>query len=333
MTRRPVVEVDDLWIEATGPSGDVPGPPLVRGVSFTVSPGEMVGLAGESGSGKSLTASALASLLPEGTRQCAGTIRVNGSAGGWTSRADGVAMVFQNPMTSLNPSMRIGDQIAEAVHLQDRSVSRKAARAEAVALLSRVGVDRPEDRAKQYPFEFSGGMRQRAMIAIAVARRPKVLIADEPTTALDVTVQREVMDLIDGLREELGLAVLLISHDLAVVSERCDRLLVMYAGQLVETGPTRLVLGHPHHPYVSGLLRCIPERAMELGELKPLSGQVVAPTIEVPGCRFADRCPHVRGMCRAEPILLTDTEAARQVRCVRWRELATELQREQVETS
>lgn len=229
-------------------------------------------------------------------------------------------MIFQNPMTSLNPSVRIGEQIAEAVRIRDKRASRRVAQQRAVEILERVEVDRPAERARQYPFEFSGGMRQRAMIGIALAREPSVLIADEPTTALDVTVQQSVMDLIDRLRDQLDLAVMLISHDLSVVSERCDRLLVMYAGQIIETGSTRQVLGSPLHPYVEGLIRCVPERAMELGRLEPLPGQVPSLATSVRGCRFADRCSWANTQCREGLIELEDVAGARQVRCIRWRE-------------
>ncbi|MBP6997241.1 MAG: ABC transporter ATP-binding protein [Phycicoccus sp.] len=320
----PGIRVDRLHIEVDDPDIKLgQSVPLVRDVSFTVGAGEMVGLAGESGSGKSLTASTISSLLPVGTRRNAGTVEVCGKevAPDAIQTAHEVAMIFQNPMTSLNPSMRIGDQIAEAVRLRDKSISKKAAAAEAVDILQRVDVTRPAERAKQYPFEFSGGMRQRAMIGIAVAREPRVLIADEPTTALDVTVQKQVMDLIDRLRAEMGLAVLLISHDLGVISERCDRLLVMYAGELVEAGPTHAVLASPVHPYVDGLIRCIPERAMELGRLEPLPGQVPAPDDALPGCRFADRCALVIDECRAGPVAFTPTTiAGREARCVRWQD-------------
>ncbi len=314
--RRPVVSVTDLGIETCGPGPHVQ---LVDGVSFDVFAGEMVGLVGESGSGKSLTGSALAGLLPDGVRQNAGTITIGGQAVDTSATAcpDGVSVIFQNPMTSLNPSMRIGDQIAEAVRIRHRGISRGDAKRRAVEILDRVEMNRPAERAKQYPFEFSGGMRQRAMIGIAIAREPQVLIADEPTTALDVTVQKSVMDLIDRLRTEMGLAALLISHDLGVVSERSDRMMVMYAGQLVDTGPTEAMLGDPLHPYLEGLLRCIPERAMELGGLQPLPGSVLALADAGPGCRFAPRCALRLPECEAQPIPLRPMDGGRQVRCIR----------------
>lgn len=320
----PAVLVQDLCIEVDARETFLGRSiPLVRNVSFEVGRGEMVGLAGESGSGKSLTASAVAGLLPEGVRQAAGELQVMGRAPDVRRRRDTeVAMIFQNPMTSLNPSMRIGDQIAEAVRLRHKGISRKESRKRAVEILERVEVNRPAERAKQYPLEFSGGMRQRAMIGIAIAREPSVLIADEPTTALDVTVQKGVMDLIDRLRTEMGLAVLLISHDLGVISERCDRVLVMYSGELVEMGSTRQVLDAPLHPYVDGLMRCIPERALALGSLQPLPGQVPGPEQAIPGCRFADRCALVEDACRHEAIAFAAAGDGRRVRCRRWPEVA-----------
>ncbi|MFS3130203.1 ABC transporter ATP-binding protein [Nocardioides sp. Bht2] len=312
----------DVRIEGLALELDEPGVPLgeaqrlVRDVSFTVAAGEMVGLAGESGSGKSLTASAISGLMPVGVRRAEGTITIGGEICPPHKRHPDVAMIFQNPMTSLNPSIRIGDQIAEAVRLRHKGTSRSDARRRAVEILEQVEVSNAPARAKQYPFEFSGGMRQRAMIGIAIARDPAVLVADEPTTALDVTVQRGVMDLIDRLRAELGLAVLLISHDLGVMNERCDRLLVMYSGELVEVGPTGQLLATPAHPYVDGLLRCIPDRAMAAGKLEPLAGQVPPPNRWIPGCRFAERCASATAECEAAPIRFTAFAPEREVRCI-----------------
>ncbi|MFW0785437.1 ABC transporter ATP-binding protein [Gordonia sp. CPCC 206044] len=312
----PIVTVDRLSIDTRSAQRDIR---LIDGVSFDLYRGEMVGLVGESGSGKSLTGSALAALLPTGVERSGGRVLVNGREVDDSAKTcpDDVAMIFQNPMTSLNPSLRVGDQIAEAIRLRHRGMSRRESRRRAVDVLDRVEMNRPAERARQYPFEFSGGMRQRAMIGIAIAREPQVLVADEPTTALDVTVQKNILDLIDTLRTEMGLAVLLISHDLAVVSERSDRMMVMYAGQLVETGSTEPMLGAPMHPYLEGLLRCVPERAAESGELRPLPGQVLSLADAGPGCRFAARCELCTPECMAAPVPLDTMSGGRQVRCIR----------------
>ncbi|MFI0352618.1 ABC transporter ATP-binding protein [Actinomadura sp. 9N407] len=314
----PALRVERLTVEL---DREYSPTPLVTDVSFAIRPGEMVGLVGESGSGKSLTASAVAGLLPRGVRLAGGRIELAGQVvdgdGVPAKRRDALAMVFQNPMTSLNPSMRVGDQVAEARRLRRPGMSRREGRREAVRILDEVGIDRAAERARQYPFEFSGGMRQRVMIAIAIAGDPSVLIADEPTTALDVTVQQGVMDLIDRLRRDLGLAILLVSHDLALVSERCDRLLIMYAGELVETGDTGAVLGDALHPYVNALARCIPERAMELGTIHSLPGAVPQPGQIASGCRFLPRCSFGIDACAEHHPALDEHVPGRAVRCLR----------------
>lgn len=313
----PAVEVRDLCVGVAG------RPSIVRDVSFQIGAGEMLGLVGESGSGKTMTGNAIAGLLPEGVIVTSGEILVGGEPRDRSAKAKRVdrsdlAMIFQNPMTSLNPTLRIGDQIAEVLRLRNRSLSKRQARAEAIEYLGWVGIPRAAERAASYPFEFSGGMRQRVVIAIALASDPKVLIADEPTTALDVTVQKEILSLIDGLRTELSLAVLLISHDLAVVGERCDRVQVMYAGELVESGSAAEVLGRPRHPYVRGLLRCTPEVAVQLGELQPLPGRVPAPHERADGCWFAPRCAqHIEACDAAHPELVAEATDVHAVRCIR----------------
>ncbi|MEV0971846.1 ABC transporter ATP-binding protein [Microtetraspora glauca] len=312
-----VLTVDNVTVELDRPHESTP---LVTDVSFAVRRGEMVGMVGESGSGKSLTASAVAGLLPRGVRLARGAVEIDGRAAGTDATArtrhDGVAMVFQNPMTSLNPSMRVGDQVAEAIRLRRPGTSRRDARREAVEVLERVEITRPAERARQYPFEFSGGMRQRVMIAISIAHRPSVLVADEPTTALDVTVQRGVMDLLDRLRADMGLAVLLVSHDLALVGERCDRLLVMYAGELVEQGETENVLRRPLHPYVRALQRCTPEHAIAAGGLYSLPGRVPQAGEVRTGCRFAARCELRTAECDETHPTLDAYAPGHLVRCV-----------------
>ncbi|WP_218004357.1 ABC transporter ATP-binding protein [Microtetraspora niveoalba] len=314
-----VLRVTGLTVELDRQGGSTP---LVTDVSFAIGRGEMVGMVGESGSGKSLTASAVAGVLPRGVRPAGGAIEVDGAVdGGATGPATrraarrGVAMVFQNPMTSLNPSMRVGDQVAEAIRLRRPGTSRREARRAAVEALDRVEITRPAERARQYPFEFSGGMRQRVMIAIAIAGEPSVLVADEPTTALDVTVQRGVMDLLDRLRLDLGLAVLFVSHDLALVGERCDRLLVMYAGELVESGVTADVLRRPSHPYVRALQQCTPEHALAVGALRPLPGRVPQAGEVRSGCRFTPRCALRTEECERDHPALETRGSGHLVRC------------------
>ncbi|MBS1677743.1 MAG: ABC transporter ATP-binding protein [Actinobacteria bacterium] len=304
--------------------------PAVTGVSFDVEPGQMVGLAGESGSGKSLTGLAIMGLLNSTARRSSGSIELDGerltaAAGGGrpAGAGTGLAMVFQNPMTSLNPSLPIGRQIAEAVQLHEPGVGAGQAADRARELLGLVEIRDAAHAAAKYPHEFSGGMQQRAMIAMAVACGPKVLIADEPTTALDVTVQRSVMDLLARLQRQLGLAVLLVSHDLALIAERCDQVLVMYAGELVEVGPAARVVAEPEHPYVAGLIRAMPDRALESGALEPLEGRVPRVGESAPTeCRFAGRCEFAVDACRrGHPVMSIVGERAL-VRCVRAGSLA-----------
>jgi oligopeptide/dipeptide ABC transporter ATP-binding protein len=318
------LQVEDLHI-AIDPHGK--NIEAVTGVSFSIAQGEMVGLVGESGSGKTLTGLAVMGLLPRGVARVAGKITVEGRVVGegkssdvYAGRREDLGMIFQNPMTSLNPAHRVGDQIAEAVRRHSTGVSKKAAFAEAVELLRLVEIRDPEGVAKKYPHQLSGGMRQRVVIAIAVACKPQVLIADEPTTALDVTVQASVMELIDRLRKELNLGVLFISHDLALVSGRCERVLVMYAGELVEHGAAQSVLTEAHHPYVDGLLRCIPDRALELGVLEPLRGRVPRPGDFSQACRFAPRCDYAISACTTTRPELNDLEPGRAARCIRLEE-------------
>ncbi len=321
----PALRVENLSLEIGSGATSVP---VVDGVSFSIAPGEMVGLVGESGSGKSLTALAIMGLLPPAIRRVSGSISIDGQSvtASTTDRRSRVrsrklAMVFQNPMTSLNPSQRIGHQVAEAVREHTPGISRRAAWQRAVELLDLVEIRAAERSAKLYPYQCSGGMRQRVVIAMAIACKPSVLLADEPTTALDVTVQKSVMELLENLQEELNLAVLFISHDLGLVSGPCRRTLVMYAGQLVEEGPTRDVLTRPLHPYVSGLLRCIPARALELGVLEPLPGRVPGPGEAGEACRFVDRCRHAIEVCSATPPSLDQAAPDRRSRCHRWTEM------------
>ncbi|WP_234053162.1 MULTISPECIES: ABC transporter ATP-binding protein [unclassified Xanthobacter] len=279
----------------------------VRDVSLTVEAGETVALVGESGSGKSLTALALLRLLPERARIASGEVLFGGRDLARLGdrelrdvRGRDIAMVFQEPMTALNPVLSVGDQIAEVVRLH-QGLSRGAARARAVELLDLVRIPEPQRRVAEYPHELSGGMRQRVMIAIAVACSPRLLIADEPTTALDVTIQAQVLDLLDALRRDLSMGLLLITHDLGVVAEWADRVAVMYAGRKVEEAPFEVLFATPLHPYTRGLLAASPRleagQHCSVGPLNEIRGSIASAAGEK-GCAFAPRCPLARAACR-----------------------------------
>jgi peptide/nickel transport system permease protein len=291
----------------------------VRDVSLSINPGETVALVGESGSGKSLTSLAIAGLLPGAARVVAGGARLEGTdLLGLTEdqlrrlRGGAMAMIFQDPSSSLNPVHRIGEQIAETIRAHR---PRADAAAEAIALLKRVGIPDPEARARAYPHELSGGMRQRVMIAIAIANSPRLLIADEPTTALDVTIQAQVLDLLADLKRERGLAMLFVTHSLPVVAEIADRVAVMYAGEIVELGPTAEVFARPRHPYTAALLRSAPDEDGPAPEGIP---GVVPPPFALPeGCLFAPRCAHRAEECAVHPPL-AELPDGRQTRCLRW---------------
>src|SRR6266478_2064421 len=271
----------------------------VNEVSFQLAPAQSLGLVGESGSGKTMLALALMGLLPPGARvagtavlERAGTNESNLTQLNektWRSvRGREIAMIFQEPMTSLNPVMRIGAQIEEAISTHEPSLSKSQLRGRTLEALRQASVPEPETRAEQFPHQLSGGLRQRAMIAMALAARPRLLIADEPTTALDVTVQKQILELLDRLRRELKLGLLFITHDLGVVAQVADRLAVMYAGRIIEEGPAREVLLRPRHPYAEGLLEASPK--LTRGKLKPIPGNVPRLDALPPGCAFEPRC-------------------------------------------
>ena len=281
---------------------------VVDGVDLAVRAGETLCVVGESGSGKSVTALALMGLLDAGAARVEGRIDFGGrnlaqlSEREWQGvRGNDVAMIFQEPMSSLNPVLRIGDQIAESVLLHS-DLDDAAADRRAVELLRLVGIPAPERRARDYPHQLSGGMRQRVMIAIALSCSPRLLIADEPTTALDVTIQAQILELIGELRERLEMAVLLITHDLGVVAETADRVAVMYAGRIVEQGDVREVFEDPQHPYTAALLRAIPVLGSTYAEpLYAIPGTVPSPGRWPQGCRFAARCAHAHAACAQDP--------------------------------
>jgi peptide/nickel transport system permease protein len=316
----PLLEVRGLTVEIATPAGAIRP---VEDLAFRVEAGRTLAIVGESGSGKSLAATAVMGLLPPVARASAGAAWFEGrdllgldEAVRAKLRGGAIAMVFQDPMSSLNPVHRVGDQVAEAIRAH-RDVTPEAARREAVALLTRVGIADPQARARAYPHELSGGMRQRVMIAMAIANRPRLLIADEPTTALDVTVQAAILDLLAALRREEGMGLILITHSLGVVAEVADEVVVMYAAQVVERGSVPEVFARPLHPYTRALLAAVPD-----GEAEPegIPGVVPRPDAWPAGCRFAPRCPHAAAACMTPPRL--EPAGQRDVRCTRWRELA-----------
>jgi oligopeptide/dipeptide ABC transporter ATP-binding protein len=321
-----LLEVTNLRTEFNARAGLVRA---VDGVSLRVSRGECLGVVGESGSGKSVTFSSVMGLVRPPGRVTQGTIFFDGRDLRDLSpdemraiRGRDIAMTMQDALTALNPALTVGEQLAEVLEAHDetlpgsRLARRAAIRERSVEMLGLVGIPSPEMRLRQYPHEFSGGMRQRIMIAIALACRPKLLIADEPTTALDVTIQAQVLELITDIRERLGMAVVLITHDLGVVAEHCDRVMVMYAGQVVEEGPTDQVIGRPRHPYTRGLLASIPRPALRGQPLTPITGQVPDLVGLPPQCRFHSRCRFARPECLVE-VPMQDAGPGRRARCLR----------------
>ncbi len=279
----------------------------VDGVSFDIHAGETVGMVGESGCGKSVTALSLLRLVdPPGRIEPGSRIEFEGrdllaldNEGIRRIRGNRIAMVFQEPMTALNPVFSIGDQVAEVARVH-AGASRKAAWERAVEMLNLVGIPDPRERAKAYPHQLSGGMRQRVLIAMALVMNPSLLIADEPTTALDVTIQAQILELLASLQQKLGLAVLLITHDLGVVAEVTSRVLVMYGGQVVERAPVRELFANPRHPYTRGLLQAMPRLGDHRDRLAVIPGTVPPPTRWPSGCRFRDRCPYAWERCATE---------------------------------
>ena len=293
----------------------------VDGVSFAIERGEVLGLVGESGCGKSVTSLSIMRLVPPPGRVTAGRIRLENedlldkdAEAMRRVRGARIAMVFQEPMTSLNPVFTIGDQIAAAV-LAHEGGGRRAAWERAVEMLDRVQVPSPRERARDYPHQLSGGLRQRAMIALALAPGPQLLIADEPTTALDVTIQAQILDLLRRLQAERGMAVLLITHDLGVVAEVCHRVAIIYAGRIVETGSVASIFASPVHPYTRGLLRCLPHPSRFGQPLSSIEGAPPDLRAVDGGCRFAPRCPHAIEACRREEPALAKRKPGHFVAC------------------
>ena len=314
-----VLEVRDLRVSFPGPDQRRFYP--VDGVSFSLERGETMALVGESGSGKSLTSLALLQLVPPPGRVEQGSLIRMGETDVLALRGEAlrrirgrrVGMIFQDPMTSLNPVFTVGDQIVEGIRAHFK-MPRDAARERALQLLQEVGIPDPAARLKAYPHQLSGGMRQRVMIAIALSAEPEILVADEPTTALDVTVQAQILEVLDRLQQSRGMAVLLITHDLGIVAGRADRVAVMYAGQIVEEAPTARLFANPSHPYTQGLFASVPRISGPLRRLNPIRGTVPAPTAWPSGCRFRPRCPKAFDKSELEPPLLT-VEPDHQMRC------------------
>jgi oligopeptide/dipeptide ABC transporter ATP-binding protein len=320
MTLPPLLEVRDLHVDIPMPYGRLHA---VRGVSLSMDTAESVGLVGESGSGKSLTLRALLGLLPRPARVVSGTILIDGKdVTGLAPRllkrrlADTMSMIFQDSLTALNPVMRVGDQIAEAP-LRKLGASRAAARAIAVDLMAEVGISDPERRYRLYPHELSGGMRQRICIAIALSTKPRLILADEPTTALDVTIQAQVLGLLGRLRQEEHVGLLLVSHDLAVVGQACSRLYVMYAGKVVESGDLRDLVTAPRHPYTFSLLRSVPDPDQRVARLLSIQGRPPDLAEPISGCSFAVRCPFAEDACHEWEPELVPAGPARHSACRR----------------
>ena len=310
----PLLELRDLGIAFRAPSGD--WAQAVHGIDLTLEPGKVLGIVGESGSGKSISMMAFLQLLPRGTR-VTGSARFNGEELIGMSparirriRGKQIGCIFQDPLSAFNPVQTLGDQVAEAIRLHDRSVSRRAALKEAERLFEMVSIPQPARRVRQYPHEFSGGMRQRAMIAMALANRPALLIADEPTTALDVTVQAQILDLLADLRRDLGIGMVLITHDLGVVAGIADEIAVMYGGAVVERGPTDPVFYDTAHPYTAGLIGAVPTLE-DKGQLRQIEGTPPSIFNRPSGCSFHPRCDRAQALCTERDPRLTEARATR----------------------
>jgi len=317
---KPVLKIENLVVEFKTEQGVIRA---LDGVSFEVYAGEPVGIVGESGCGKSVTALSILRLIPNPPgRIVSGSIELDGIEMTRQSeseirelRGSKASMIFQEPMTALNPVFTIGNQMTEVIRVHQR-VSKKAAMALAMKMLKTVDIESPEKRLRQFPHELSGGMRQRVMIAMALSCNPKLLIADEPTTALDVTVQAQVMDEIERLQEKLGMGLILITHDLGVIAEACKKVVVMYCGQIIEVSETRELFEHPKHPYTRGLLDSIPRiREKKIDKLPTIQGMVPDLAHLPAGCRYADRCPNVQHKCREQIPSLIETGSGGKVAC------------------
>ncbi|WEG13126.1 ABC transporter ATP-binding protein [Pullulanibacillus sp. KACC 23026] len=298
-----ILNIQDLAIDFKTAEGSLSA---VHSLSFSLKKGETVCIVGESGCGKSISSLAIMGLLPSNGRISKGSILFEGKDLGQLKpeqmrkiRGNKISMIFQEPMTALNPVFTIGFQLREPLMIH-QGLSKKEANKRGIELLKQVGLSLPEQRMKQYPHELSGGMRQRVMIAIALACHPQILIADEPTTALDVTIQAQILDLINDLKERLQTGVVMITHDMGVVAETADRVVVMYAGEIVEDGYVEDIFNHPQHPYTQGLLASVPSVDGEIKELKAIPGSMPNINEKIEGCRFHPRCPYAMDACRSK---------------------------------
>ena len=320
MTKRqaPLLEVDQLstWFDTL--DGTVRS---VDRVSFSLQPGQTLGVVGESGCGKSVTALSILRLVPTPPGRHGGAVRYRGTdlltlpeKQMRDIRGNRISMIFQEPMSSLNPVLSVGRQIAETVQLH-QGLGRREAMAHAIEMLRTVQIPEPQRRAAEYPHQLSGGMRQRVMIALALACKPELLLADEPTTALDVTIQAQILDLIRKLQSQLGMAMVMITHDLGVVAESCDQVVVMYAGRKVEQASCLDLFDHPLHPYTRALMACMPSMNTRSARLPEITGMVPGPHEPRTGCSFAERCPHAGPRCRAEIPVFTEQLPGHGVAC------------------
>lgn len=313
-----ILEVHDLEIRYVTDEETVQA---VNDITFSLERGESIGLVGETGAGKTTTALGIMGLVPDPPGEIVkGSILFEGEDLLKLSekqmrriRGGKISMIFQDPMTSLNPVTRVGDQIAEVILLHNK-ISKAEARKRAMEMLEQVGI--PGARCDDYPHQFSGGMKQRVVIAMSIACSPELILADEPTTALDVTIQAQVLELMNELKEKLRTSLLLITHDLGVVAQVCDRVAIMYAGEIVESGTIAEVFDHPHHPYTIGLFGSIPSLDETAEKLKPIQGQMPDPTELPEGCAFAPRCPYATGACRTRKPEMTGVGGTQMVRCL-----------------
>lgn len=326
--RAPILEVRDLEVEFSVDDGKIK---VLDGVSFQVAPGQTLGIVGESGCGKSVTSLAIMGLLPRPHGQVvAGSIRFQGEEllslppdQMYKVRGNRISMIFQEPMTALNPVQTVGTQLMEVFSLHRPDFSKAERREAAIAMLQKVGIPEPAQRFAVYPHNLSGGMRQRVMIAMALACEPDLLICDEPTTALDVTIQAQILDLMKALQAQTGMAIIFITHDLGVVAELCDEVVVMYAGRAVERADIFELFDHPRHPYTHGLMASIPRlEDVPKSLLKTIKGQVPALHEMPAGCRFSNRCPHATEICVGTIPVTEQLSERHAVACHHWKELS-----------